>query len=97
MVTVDPEADTDVLVDYVQSFVPGAHAIATDDLTALRRVAAAFDVTFSEARVSSAGVRVVDHSVLLYAVDDEGRLALTWPLGTSGSDLAADMEQLLEV
>lgn len=96
MVTVDPQADTDVLTDYVQAFVPDAHAIATDDLDALRRVASAFDATFGEARVSSSGVREVDHSVLLYAVNDEGVLALSWPLGTGGDDLAADIRQLLD-
>ena len=36
MVTVDPERDTAVLADYVQSFVADAHAMATDDPAALR-------------------------------------------------------------
>ncbi len=96
MVTVDPEGDTDVLADYVRAFVPGAHAIATDDLGTLRRVASAFDASFGEVRETASGTRVVDHSVLLYAVDDEGVLALTWPLGTDADDLAADIHQLLD-
>lgn len=96
MVTVDPEGDTDVLTDYVQAFVPGAHAIATDDTATLRRVASAFDASFGDVRETSRGTRVVDHTVLLYAVDDEGMLALTWNLDTGHDDLAADMRQLLD-
>lgn len=95
MVTVDPNRDTDVLAEYVQAFVPGAHAIATDDIATLRRVASAFDASFDVVERSPTNVRV-DHTVLLYAVDDDGVLALTWPLGTNGDDLAADMRQLLD-
>ena len=49
MVTVDPERDTPVLADYVQSFVPGAHAIATDDQAALQSVAGPFGVSYEVA------------------------------------------------
>src|SRR5262245_23072152 len=54
MVTVDPERDTDVLADFVQSFVPGGHAIATDDIDALRQFAERFGVVF-DAGESPAG------------------------------------------
>ena len=46
MVTVDPTRDTAVLADYVQSFVPGAHALATDDQAALQAVAGPFGVSY---------------------------------------------------
>jgi protein SCO1/2 len=94
MVTVDPERDTDVLAEFVQSFVPGAHAIATDDIDALRQFAERFGVTFDVAK-SPAGRVEVTHSAYLFAVDDAGRLAITWPFGTPVEDLVGDIRQLL--
>ena len=46
MVTVDPKRDTPVLADYVRSFVPDAHALATDDQAALQAVAGPFGVSY---------------------------------------------------
>jgi protein SCO1 len=94
MVTVDPERDTDVLADYVQSFVPGAHAIATDDVDGLRVLAERFGVAFDVVK-SSDGEVEVSHSTYLFAVDDTGRLAITWPFGTPVEDLVGDIKQLL--
>ena len=94
MVTIDPARDTDVLPEYVQDFVPSAHAIATDDDAALRQVADAFGVSYDVATRPDGEVQV-GHSDHLFAVDDAGRLALTWPSGVSRDDLAADLEQLL--
>jgi protein SCO1/2 len=36
----------------------------------------------------------VSHSGFLYLVDDQGRLVVTWPFGTSSSEMAADIEQI---
>jgi protein SCO1/2 len=100
MITVDPKRDTPVLADYVQSFVPGAHALATDDQAALQAVAGPFGVSY-EVTTSPSGEVQVAHSSYLFAVDDAGRLVLTWPVGldsetsTSAKDLAADMKLLL--
>ena len=94
MVTVDPERDTDVLADYVQSFVPGAHAIATDDIDALRQFAERFGVTFDVTKRPGGRVDVT-HSAYLFAVDDAGQLAITWPFGTRVEDLVGDIRQLL--
>jgi protein SCO1 len=94
MVTVDPERDTPVLADYVQSFVPGAHAIATDDDATLRPFAETFGVTYGVLKEAGGEVQV-DHSSYLFAVDDTGRLVITWPFGTPVDDLAGDLDQLL--
>ncbi len=94
MVTVDPDRDTDVLAEYVQSFVPDAHAIATDDDETLRTFAEIFGVTYGVVTGPDGGVEV-EHSSYLFAVDDTGRLVITWPFGTPVDDLAADLEQLL--
>ena len=100
MITVDPKRDTPVLASYVQSFVPGAHALATDDQAALQAVAGPFGVSY-EVSTSPTGEVQVAHSSYLFAVDDAGRLVLTWPVGadpettTSAKDLTADMKLLL--
>jgi len=100
MVTVDPARDTPVLADYIQSFFPGAHAIATDDQAALQSVAGPFGVSY-EVRTAPDGETEVGHSSNLFAVDDAGRLVLTWSVGggegtARADDLAGDIRQLLE-
>jgi protein SCO1/2 len=94
MVTVDPARDTDVLTSYVQGFIADSHAIATDDVAALRSVAETFGVTFETATDQHGDVEV-GHGSFLFGVDDTGTLVITWPFGTPSDDLAADMEQLL--
>ena len=95
MVTVDPERDTNVLTGYVQSFVDGAHAIATDDVSTLREVAESFGAGFVVEKGASGEVSV-GHSEYLFAVDDTGRLVVTWPAPTPADDLEGDLRQLLE-
>jgi protein SCO1/2 len=99
MVTVDPDRDLPVLTDYIQSFVPGAHAVGTDDQAALQSVAGAFGVSY-EVRTAPDGAIEVGHSSNLFAVDDTGHLVLTWSVGggegtARADDLAADLRQLL--
>ena len=95
MVTVDPARDLDVLPDYIRSFVPGAAAAGTVDDDALRAAADPFGVSY-EVRALDDGTVEVDHSPFLYAVDDEGRLAVSWQFGVSKDDLAHDLGVLLD-
>lgn len=94
MVTVDPDRDTDVLSEYVQSFVPDAHALATDDGALLATIADPFAVSYNVTTVADGTVDVA-HTTFLYAVDQHGSLVLTWPSETSADDLARDLRQLL--
>jgi protein SCO1/2 len=100
MVTIDPTRDIPVLAKYVQSFIPGAHALATDDQATLQAVAGAFGVSY-EVRTSPTGEVEVAHSSYLFAVDDAGKLVITWPVSadaettTSSKDLAGDLRLLL--
>lgn len=95
MVTVDPDRDTpEVLTGYVQSFVPGAHALRTDDDAALRSVADTFGV-FYEVSTADDGTIDVAHTASLFAVDDQGRLRVTWTFGTPDEDVSADLRILL--
>jgi protein SCO1/2 len=96
MATVDPGRDTDEIVTaYVQSFVPGAHALRTDDDNALREVTEAFGAYY-EVTVAEDGTVDVVHTGHLYVVDDQGLLQLTWPFGTEAFALASDLEILLK-
>jgi len=95
MVTVDPMRDTaDVLTGYVQSFVPGAHALRTTDDAALQAVADVFGV-FYQVATDEDGTIDVAHTASLFAVDDEGRLRVTWTFGTPDEDVADDLRILL--
>jgi protein SCO1 len=95
MVTIDPDRDRDVVADYIDSFVPGAHAVATDDDTLLQEVALAFGVSYQVTTRPNGDVDVSHSNTGLFAVDDTGTLLLTWPYGTSSDDIAGDLEQLL--
>jgi protein SCO1/2 len=94
MVSVDPERDTAVLADYVHSFVPEAHALATDDPALLAAVAEPFGVSYQVSTKPDGSIDVA-HTTYLYAVDEHGSLVITWPAGTSADDLADDLRQLL--
>lgn len=94
MVTVDPARDEPILADYVTSFIPDARAAGTDDEAALRSAAEPFGATW-EVRTLDDGTVEVDHSPFLYAVDDTGRLVLTWQFGASSDDMKNDLELLL--
>jgi protein SCO1 len=93
MVTVDPDRDNDILAGYVESFVADAEAAGTTDADVLAAAAEPFGVSY-EVVTNDEGEVEVSHSGFLYLVDDEGRLVVTWPFGTSSTEMAADIEQL---
>lgn len=94
VVTVDPDRDLPVLADYTQSFFADGKALGTDDKALLSRVAAPFGVGFDVYEIAD-GIQV-DHTTFLYAVDDQGMLALTWQFGVTIDDLRSDLELLLD-
>ena len=95
MVTIDPDRDTaEVLTGYVQSFVPEAHALVTDDPDRLRAAADAFGVTYSVDLQPDGRIDVV-HSSSLFVIDDGARIPVIWPFGTVSDDMANDLEVLL--
>ncbi len=96
MATIDPDRDTpEVLSGYVDFFVDGASALRTTDDPRLRGVADVFGVDYGISTTDEGEIDVF-HTGSLYAVDDQGRLALTWPFGTPADDLASDIDRLLE-
>ena len=95
MVTVDPDRDLEILPDYVQGFFPDGIALGTTDSAALAAAAAPFGVTYN-VTTNDAGEIEVAHSTSLYAIDDEGKLVLTWQFGVEIDELAQDLEILLD-
>jgi protein SCO1/2 len=93
MVTVDPERDNELLPGYVESFVADAEAAGTTDADRLAAAAEPFGVSY-DVTTNDEGDIEVAHSGFLYLVDDQGKLVVTWPFGTSSTEMAADLEQL---
>lgn len=95
MATIDPGRDTDeVITAYVHAFFPEGHGLRTTDDEALRAAADAFGASYT-VTTNGAGAVEVSHTGHLYAVDDEGRIQVTWPFGTKSDELAADLRILL--
>jgi protein SCO1/2 len=96
MATVDPGRDSaDILERYVHTFIPDGHVLRTDDDSALRAAAEAFGADYA-VTTSADGNIEVEHTTLLYAVDDQGKLVLSWAFGTSIDDLRNDLEILVD-
>lgn len=96
MATVDPDRDTDdVITGYVQSFVPDAHGLRTDDDDALRAVADVFGADY-DVTVTDDGAYEVIHTAHLYAIDDAGLIQVTWAFGTESETIAQDLQILLD-
>ncbi len=94
VITVDPDRDdAATLTAYAQTWVPGAHALRTDDPAALRVAADAYGADYA-IQTNDEGDIEVGHTAFLYAVDSAGRIRLTWPFGTPHEDLTSDMEYL---
>ena len=95
MVTVDPGRDLDVLDTYVTSFVDDAVAAGTPDAGQTEAAGAPFGASW-EVRTLDDGLIEVDHTPFLYAVDDAGRLVLTWQFGATSDDMSNDLSTLLD-
>jgi protein SCO1 len=95
MVTVDPVRDTtDRLNSYVTAFDPRFVGLSgTPDQIA--GTAKAFGIVYEKHAGSSAANYLVDHTATATVLDEDGRIRLIWPYGTSPEDLAADLDQLL--
>ena len=99
MVTVDPERDTDeVLNGYLGFFFPEEQfsSFRTMDTAQLAKVEKAFGASHRIGKKQKDGSYDVDHSALLYAVDSNGVVEVEWPFGTTADDMRSDLEQLLE-
>lgn len=96
MITIDPDRDTDeILTGYVQSFLPGAHALRTTDAELLQTAGDAFGASFS-VNTTADGTVEVSHSAAMYVVDSTGSVVLTWPFGIPAVGIADDLDILFD-
>jgi protein SCO1/2 len=95
MATIDPGRDNAAaLTAYVDAFVPGGGALRTTDQAALRAATDAFGADYRVGTGADGRVEV-SHTGFVYAVDELGRLRLTWPFGTTSTDIGRDLVRLL--
>lgn len=96
MVTIDPNRDDpESLSNYLESFIPGSTALRTDDDAVLRAAANEFGV-FYEVTETEDGEIDVAHSGTVFVIDDQGKLTASWPFGTPATDMANDLQILLQ-
>ncbi len=95
IVSVDPARDTaEIMTKYVSRFVPGGHALRSDDPAQLAAAASAFGVTYSVTTAADGTIEVT-HTGAMFAVDDAGEVVLTWPFGVTTDDVLGDLRILL--
>lgn len=96
-VTVDPEKDTPQKIqEYVNRFHPSFIGLSGAQ-TELEPIWQAYTIFREATNQSTALGTVINHTVRLYLVDAEGNLRLSYAYGTPYSDVAADIELLLDL
>jgi protein SCO1/2 len=90
-VSIDPERDTPAFLTDWGAYLPdGLHPV-TGSLGAVRRAADAFGVRYARVETSSAAGYTFSHTADVFLIDGQGRLLGTFPFGTSGATMAADI------
>jgi protein SCO1/2 len=96
MITVDPDRDTDeIMAAYVQSFIPEAHGLRTQDPDVLADAGFVLGAAYNVAE-NDEGVIEVLHTAHVYVIDAAGDLLITWPFGMEPSDMTSDLRILLD-
>lgn len=94
-ITVDPERDTpDKLAAYVKSFHPRLVGL-TGTAEEIRAVAKAYRVHYAKAQDPKSSAYTMDHSALVFLMDQKGQYAAHYRPGTSVDAMAAGIEKLL--
>ena len=94
-VTVDPHRDSPGRLEaYVSQFHPSVRGIRLED-EALANLTAGYGV-YVDSGAESAGdeIYMVDHTIRVYVLNREGRMALTYASDLKAEDLAADLKRL---
>ena len=95
-VTVDPDRDTpDRMQKYASAFDPGFIGLS-GSMDELQPVWAEYGVYRKIEKSTSSTDYSVTHSSLLYLIDQEGKLRLSYSFGTPPEDIAHDVDLLLK-
>lgn len=95
MISVDPGRDTpEQLGDYVTQFNPSFMGM-TGSEEALLGITTQLGIYYQKHEGTPATGYLVDHTATVSVMDRDGRLRLVFPFGTTGEDMATDLQYLL--
>ncbi len=95
LVTVDPERDTpQVLKDYVSNFHPRMVGL-TGTPEQIAEVAKAYRVFYQKAAGATGGDYLMDHTLLIYLMDGEGKYLANFSASATPDDIAAKIREHL--
>ncbi|GER79185.1 MAG: SCO family protein [Anaerolineae bacterium] len=96
MITADPDRDTpDKVAEYTARFNPEFIGLS-GSLTDLEPIWKELGVFVEKQDTGSAAGYLVSHTASVYVIDQDGNLLMTFPYGTSATDMADDLIQLLK-
>lgn len=95
LITVDPERDTpQVLKDYVSNFHPRMVGL-TGTPEQIAQVAKAYRVYYQKAAGATGGDYLMDHTLLIYLMDGEGKYLANFSASATPDDIAAKIREYL--
>lgn len=95
MISVDPERDKpEKLGEYVTHFHPSFIGM-TGSEEELLGITTQLGIFYEKHEGTAASGYLIDHTATVSVMDQDGRLRLVFPFGTTGADMAADLRQLL--
>lgn len=95
MISVDPERDTpDILAKYVETFDP-SFVGATAPTDQIHEVASDFGIYIEKREVDSAAGYLVDHTVHVIVIDQEGVERIVMDPTLTPEEITSDLEKLL--
>ena len=95
LITVDPERDTpQVLKDYVSNFHPRMVGL-TGTPEQIAAVAKAYRVFYQKASGATGGNYLMDHTLLIYLMDGEGKYLANFSASATPDDIAAKIREHL--
>ena len=96
MITADPERDTpDKVAEYAARFNPEFIGLS-GDITKREAIWKELGVFVEKQDSGSAAGYLVSHTSSVYVLDQSGDLIMTFPYGTSATDMVNDLTQLLK-
>lgn len=93
-VTVDPERDTPEFMATWTRYFPEGFTGVTGSATAIARAAEAYGARYARVDTGSASGYVMAHTADQYLIDGDGVHVATYPFGTTGTAILADLERL---
>ncbi|MEJ5200904.1 MAG: SCO family protein [Anaerolineales bacterium] len=96
MITADPDRDTpDKVAEYAARFNPEFMGLS-GDMTALASIWKELGVFVEKQESDSAAGYLVSHTASVYVLNQSGSLFMTFPYGTTATEIADDIRQILK-